>query len=263
MKLLTINVHAWQEENQLEKIKQLAQIIHTKRYDAVALQEVSQHRDAQIVFSDIRKDNYALILNKELAKLGSSDYKLHWKASHYGYDVYEEGLALLVRHPAKEIESFYITQSTSLDFWKSRNIVGGTFLVNNHSISLYSCHLGWWRDLDESYTHQVDQLLLKASVNDKFILLGDFNAPDHILQEGYSYLLSKGLYDTHQLADTKSGNITIQGDIAGWDENKAGLKIDYIFTNWDANVKHSNIIFNGENESIISDHFGIEIEIQL
>ena len=40
MKLLTLNCHSWQEENQLEKIKYLAQIIKKNQYDVIALQEL-------------------------------------------------------------------------------------------------------------------------------------------------------------------------------------------------------------------------------
>ena len=38
MKLLTLNCHAWQEENQIEKIQHLAQVIKEKQYDVIALQ---------------------------------------------------------------------------------------------------------------------------------------------------------------------------------------------------------------------------------
>ena len=40
MKLLTLNCHSWQEDNQIEKIKYLAKIIKEKQYDVIALQEV-------------------------------------------------------------------------------------------------------------------------------------------------------------------------------------------------------------------------------
>ena len=42
MKLLTINVHSWLEENQLEKLNILAKTIVEKKYDVVAMQEVNQ-----------------------------------------------------------------------------------------------------------------------------------------------------------------------------------------------------------------------------
>ena len=42
MKLLTINVHAWIEENQDEKMETLAKVIAEKDYDVIAMQEVNQ-----------------------------------------------------------------------------------------------------------------------------------------------------------------------------------------------------------------------------
>lgn len=262
MKFLTINVHGWQEENQLDKIKYLAKVIHEKQYDAIAMQEVSQHRDASIVYDAIRDDNFGLLLNQELAALGSQDYELFWDISHYGFEVYEEGLALLVKHPNETFESFYVTDTTSIENWKSRRIIGGTWQINGQSLSLYTCHLGWWDDEAESYPRKVDRLINRAEASGQpFILLGDFNAPDMARNEGYDYLLSKGLYDTHQLARNKSGDHTIVGDIAGWDGNKSNLKVDYIFTSWQADITESHIIFDDQNKSIISDHYGVEIEL--
>ena len=59
MKLLTLNCHSWQEENQLEKIKYLAQIIKKNQYDVIALQEVSQSIKAKITEGIIKEDNFA------------------------------------------------------------------------------------------------------------------------------------------------------------------------------------------------------------
>ena len=42
MKILTINVHAWLEKNQMEKIDILAKAIAEKQYDVIAMQEVNQ-----------------------------------------------------------------------------------------------------------------------------------------------------------------------------------------------------------------------------
>ena len=48
MKLLTLNCHSWQEDNQIEKIKYLAKIIKEKQYDVIALQEVSQKINSKL-----------------------------------------------------------------------------------------------------------------------------------------------------------------------------------------------------------------------
>ena len=58
MKLLTLNCHSWIEENQLEKIKYLTQVIKEKQYDIIALQEVSQSIEKNIVSEDIKEDNF-------------------------------------------------------------------------------------------------------------------------------------------------------------------------------------------------------------
>ncbi|MCP3027484.1 endonuclease/exonuclease/phosphatase family protein [Halobacillus sp. A5] len=258
MKLITINVHAWQEDHQREKIRKLAEVIHEKRYDAAALQEVSQHMDSPFAYDSIRRDNYGFILLQELKELGSTDYKLHWDISHIGYKVYEEGIALLTRHPVEKIDKFYITSSESIDYWKSRKIVGARIQVNGSPLSLYSCHLGWWGDEDEPYSGQIDRLTNR--LDNPCFLLGDFNAADSLTGEGYDYLLQKGFVDTHKHARTRRGNRTIKGKIAGWENNDEALKIDHIFTNDEVLILHSSVIFDGENEPVISDHYGLEIE---
>ena len=62
MKLLTINVHAWLEENQMEKIDILARDIAEKQYDVIAMQEVNQLMNNPIIFDDIRQENYGWVL---------------------------------------------------------------------------------------------------------------------------------------------------------------------------------------------------------
>ena len=57
--------------------------------------------------------------------------------------------------------------------------------------------------------------------------------------------------------------ITVPDVIDGWRDKvveKNGMRIDYIFSNKPINIKSHNIIFNGKNEDIISDHFGIIVE---
>src|SRR5690625_3035716 len=132
--------------------------------------------------------------------------------------------------------------------------------MNDQLIALDTGHLGWWDDKEEDYRVKVDRLLDQVE-QDKhpLLLLGDFNVPDQKKDEGYDYLLSKGLYNTHQLARERIGENTIIADIAGWDGNKQGLKIDYIFANRHADISKSRIVFNGIDGPIISDHFGVEV----
>lgn len=71
MKLLTLNCHSWQENNQLEKIAILADDIAEKSYDVIALQEVSQLIDSDILHGLVKRDNYAVVLLDELKNAAS------------------------------------------------------------------------------------------------------------------------------------------------------------------------------------------------
>lgn len=262
MKLLTLNCHSWLEENQLEKLKCLAETIKEKSYDVIALQEVSQLIEND-VDSSVKEDNYAYLLIKELQALGVTDYDFVWDFSHYAYDKYEEGLAILTKHKINKKYSFFVTQSDNVQSFKTRKIVGVKIQINKEDMSFYSCHLGWWSDEEEPFTKQVDSLGQFVQKDKKYFLMGDFNNNASIRGEGYDYLLSKGLYDTYLLAQEKDIGTTVEGKIAGWDENKQDLRIDYIFSNSMVPVKKSKVIFNGTNKPIISDHYGVEIELTL
>lgn len=108
MKLLTLNCHSWQEDNQIEKIKYLAKIIKEKQYDVIALQEVSQKINSKLLQAMIKEDNFAQLLIEELNKINESKYNFIWDYSHIGYDIYEEGLAILTKHKNKKIVNHFM-----------------------------------------------------------------------------------------------------------------------------------------------------------
>jgi len=259
MKLLTLNCHSWQEDNQLEKIKYLAETIYERGYDIVALQEVSQHRESQIIYGNIRKDNFALLLVEELKKLGI-DYNFTWDFSHYGYDIYEEGVALLSKRSFIDIQSFYISQSESVENWKSRKIVGGSVDFKGEIYSFYSCHTGWWDDADEPFRYQGENLLeISKNTDNKVFFMGDFNNDASVRGEGYDFLIKNGLIDTFIAAETKDEGCTVPGEIAGWENDPSKKRLDLILAGTPMEIYSSNVIFNGKNKKIISDHFGVEI----
>jgi len=95
------------------------------------------------------------------------------------------------------------------------------------------------------------------------ILLGDFNNNANIRGEGYDHLMAQGLWDTYTLAEQKDMGATVEGEISGWKGNKELLRIDLILCSQPVSVKESKVIFNGKNKAVISDHFGVEVEILL
>jgi maltose 6'-phosphate phosphatase len=259
MKILTLNCHSWQEDNQLEKIKYLAETIYEKNYDVIALQEVSQHRESRIIYENIRKDNFAFLLVEEIKKLGGA-YNFIWDFSHYGYDIYEEGVALLSKQPFVESKSFYISQSNSIENWKSRKIIGGSVNLYDEIYTFYSCHTGWWNDEDEPFRYQGEKLLeISKNTDNKVFFIGDFNNDARVRNEGYDFLMENGLIDTFASAEQKDEGYTVSGEIAGWENDSSHKRLDLILTGTPVEVHKSCVIFNGKNKKIISDHFGVEI----
>ncbi|PEY42306.1 endonuclease [Bacillus cereus] len=263
MKLLTLNCHSWQEENQIEKIRHLAKTIQEEDYDVIALQEVSQSIKAQNVCDNKKKDNFGLVLLAELEKLGLGNYNIVWDFSHIGYDIYEEGLAIITKHPIVKQGSFFVSESQDTAYWKTRKIVHTTISYQGKNITFYSCHLGWWNDEEESFHGQVNRLIDYVNGDELSFLMGDFNNNARLQGEGYDYLMQKGLYDTYELAMEKDEGTTVQGKIAGWDENKQNLRIDLILSNKPTTVISSKVIFNGVNRNVVSDHFGVEVQLDI
>lgn len=262
MRLLTLNCHAWQEENQIEKIQHLAAVIKEKQYDVIALQEVMQLIDPE-TDEKIKADNYAVVLLNELLKLGVSDYRFVWDMAHIGFDVYEEGLAILTKCEIKNAQSFLVTQSQEIGNFRTRRIVGLEMVYNQKPVAVYSCHLGWFHDEIEPFTGQVDELVKYLNPDHLNIVMGDFNNDANTRGEGYDYILSKGLIDTYSLAQTKDSGMTVAGKIDGWEKNQADLRIDLVLTTQPVEVVSSHVIFNGENKEVVSDHYGVEVEIRL
>lgn len=261
MKVLTLNCHAWQEENQAYKIKYLAKQIKEQSYDVIALQEVSQPMINKEIGGGVREGNYILALLEELRAIDVEDYDFAWGLSHIGYEVYEEGLGLLSKHPIIEKENFFITNGTDTNYWKTRKIVRITLEYKGELIDCFSCHLGWWEDEEEPFKGQVDKLNAKVNPERLSLIMGDFNNNANLVDKGYDYMISKGWLDTYTAASQKDQGITIEGKIDGWEKNKEDLRIDLIFTNKPVEVKTSKVMFNGIDTQIVSDHYGVAIEI--
>ena len=263
MKLLTLNCHSWQEENQLEKINYIARVIKEKNYDIIALQEVSQLINEETIYNNIKKDNFALLIKEELEKIGVNDYEFFWDMSHIGYDIYEEGLCVMSKLPIKESQSFFISNSKDTNYWKTRKITKIKVAYKDKFINFYSCHLGWFNDDEEPFVNQFDNLIKYIEKEELSLIMGDFNNSATVKGEGYEYIVENGFLDTYNLAKIKDDGITVKGNIAGWDKNKEDLRLDIIFSNRDIDVLSSNVIFNGKNKEVVSDHFGVEIEINI
>lgn len=262
MKLMTLNCHSWQEENQISKLKYLAAVIIKENYDVVALQEVSQLRFSKKIYKDIREDNFLHLLSLELKKLGGN-YFYRWDFSHISYDNYEEGVGILFKGKIVEKSGGFLGSIKDTNFWKTRKFSRVSIEVNEEIIDFYSCHMGWWKDEENSFEKQADHLIkIIQERNNYCFLMGDFNNDAGKREEGYDYLIKKGLIDTYEIAKKKCCGITVKGIIEGWEKKSLNDKrIDLILTNRETLVEESKVVFNKENYFKISDHFGVSLKV--
>ena len=263
MKLLTINVHAWIEENQDEKMEILAKVIAENDYDVIAMQEVNQSMNSLVLFRAIRQDNYGWVLLDKISKYTDRTYYYHWSNSHIGYGKYNEGVAIITRHKIKEEDEFYCTFAQSVRTISSRRIVSITIDYNGQEIEFYSCHMNLPNCETEDMGKSIQNILTRTKNDNLKILMSDFNTDANGNPEDYQNILNQGLFDTYTLAEKKDSGVTVDKGIHGWANDKSQKRIDYIFSNKEIKVKESTVIFNNENKKIVSDHFGVEVEIEL
>ena len=96
MKILSLNLHCFQEENRIEKLNKIADFIKENDIDVCLFQEVCQETDKVILEGKIKVGNSA---NHIRNKLG---YEIYYHPVKIGFDIYDEGLAIIKR--IKEME---------------------------------------------------------------------------------------------------------------------------------------------------------------
>ncbi|MGN0778271.1 MAG: endonuclease/exonuclease/phosphatase family protein [Aristaeellaceae bacterium] len=264
--LLTLNTHSLMAPDTALCLRTLADAILTEQADAVALQEVNQLLTApevpaqaltdtgwQPCGSDrpVREGNFALML---AALLRARDPRWHWTwaHAHCGYDRFDEGLAVLTRLPVEAA----VTRNLSTPQGACRRILLGML---TGGVWLSSLHMGWWNDAQDPFTDQwriVEQFCREQG--GIHYLLGDFNSPAHVRQEGHDLMRSCGWQDCYDRAEARDSGITVGGQIDGWRSHAVEpMRIDFVLTNAPGRTLSSRVIFNGGFYPVISDHFGV------
>ena len=160
------------------------------------------------------------------------------------------------RLPKKETKSFIISKTHDTMNWRLRRVLG----VRISDDWFYSVHMGRFDDTEELFINQWQNFVSEVSQTERVWAMGDFNCDDE--SDGYKAVINSGWYDTYKLAEEKDRGITERGNIDGWRDGDIGsMRIDYIFCNKKIPVKSSQVIFNGDNERVISDHFGVLVEV--
>ena len=274
MKILTLNAHAWAEENQLHKISQLADFINTHQFDIISMQEVNQPIQEEAltaaelehyfrIDSDtvVKKDNYAYVLLTQL----SETYYWTWIPTHVGFRTYDEGLAILSRTPITQAFGEYVSHMQDYNNYRTRKIVGIQTVADGEEAWFVNGHYNWWDDEQEPFKGQWDltESKLAPYMNEPLYMMGDFNNVSEIREQGYDYMMSHGWHDLYTMAKQKDNGATVVKAIAGWANNSQPLRIDYIFSNRPVQAKSSTVVLNGKNGPVVSDHYGVAVEIDM
>ena len=287
MKFLSLNTHSWMEESQREKISALARFIHEHSVDIVALQEVSQDRSAAVMSSPlnfdsrstsfpVRADNYALLLVQDLQALGEH-YTWVFAEAHIGWDRYDEGVAILSKHPIQQVQALELSPEYSYEQVQRRRAIAALIDTPEGPVWAASTHMSWWNRDDlplfaEEYTQLYRGLSeCAASAPAPVLLAGDFNSPAHIRSEGYDMVLSSGMYDTRELALAAAhsnpqvvveGEHTVHHEIAGWEGHSGGHRIDFIFASEPLPILSHRVMLGDNTPQALSDHSALLIDYQ-
>ena len=161
---------------------------------------------------------------EKLAEAGL-DYHWSWAYNHIGFDIYNEGVAILSRKPLTPREVLVSEVNDPRDY-HTRKVLLAETEVDGQLLTIASCHLSWWDKGFQGEWAKLEEELLK--VKTPLVLMGDFNNP--VGQQGYQTILASPLklQDSHAVAREAIGEATVEGTIAGWDDNKHALKIDYV-----------------------------------
>ena len=226
----------------------------------------------------VRADNHAYRLAGLLAE-GGAPYFWTWVPAKIGYGRYDEGTALFSRLPVAQTGWIYLTGSRDYKNWKTRKALEMILDFHGKRCRFFSLHMGWWKDGDEPFAGQWERLsgYLKNASGDLCFLMGDFNSPAGMQGEGWQLVCGSGWLDTYGLAAAKDNGVTVGGVIDGWRDSpqnadgpapgaegahENGMRIDYIWVNREIPVLRSQVICNGINGPVVSDHYGVMIECE-
>ena len=275
--VLTVNLHTYQEKRQNEKFNLITDVIGKMDIDFIAFQECAQNKSSTITEGIIREDNMALILSNSIKNKYAIDYNFIWAWAHYGWTVWEEGVAILSKYPLIESEDKYISTGTSVYNITSRKVIYGSYQIPDIGIiNIFSAHLHWrTSETDEEQNNQIKRTKSMAREKEPIagsayvgtFICGDFNGnptSSSPWSEGYNTMMLDNEYadsflEAYPDANSKPAKSiynTVGGDFPG--------RIDYIFMNNNSSFKvvDSQIIFTPDIVGKISDHYGVLTKVK-
>ena len=247
MKILSLNLHCFQEENRIEKLNKIISFIKENDIEICIFQEAAQEIKEPLIIDKIRQGNNAHYIALAL------NYNICFHPIKVGFFVLEEGLAFISKYPINNPK--YKTISNTKDFktWCKRDYLS----VEINNIIFYNVHLGWDSPNENSFD-QINNLLEETlKHNNLLFICGDFNHSDNTKQINH---IKTKYYSVADLIGLNSyENPTFHNNLDNNDKTENKM-IDFIFTNKKIPIKSFKIVFK-EEQNYVSDHNGILIEI--
>lgn len=269
MKLLTLNTYSWVQTADPSLFAPLVADILENQYDAIALQEVNQLSSGPVISEPegylptqneipIKSDNFAYFLVKALAEKGLF-YHWSWVPCHQGYFRFDEGVAILSKAPIQSVNQVQLSTVNDFESIHTRRAL----VLETEAAAFVSVHLSWWKEEEENpflreWT-SVEGAVKKLRGTKPIYVMGDFNNPADVRNEGYDLITNAGWQDPYAFAATRIGSATVPPAIAGWEGNEVPLRIDYIFSDQPQTVETYEVKFDGNKLPIVSDHYGVAV----
>ena len=262
LRAMALNLHTYQEADQLRKFAQVARAIRELKVDLVCLQEVGEH------WNNGEGDwasNAARLINSHLPE----PYHLHTDWSHLGFDRYREGVAILSRHPFAYVDAGYVSDSQDPFDIHARKIVMAQVRVPDIGpINVFSAHLSWPSD---GFYPQFERLQRWAAEKQTpevaaTLVCGDFNIAAG--SEAYRHIVDTGEFEDQYLKIASPGVFQRvfrerQGDAMRLLEHDG--RIDYLWLRNGSRLRaiRAEELFTPARYGRVSDHTAYLVEFEL
>lgn len=260
LKVLTLNLHCCQEENQDAKLTRIARTIAELNADIVCLQEVAEP------WNDGRGEWSANTANLISQRIGQP-YHLHLDWSHRGFDRYRESCAILSRFPFTWTDSRYVSSVRDIFNINARKVVAAQIAVPCIGpVNIYSSHLSWWSaGFAEQFTHLRQWAAEKHGEATSTLLCGDFNVPAS--SAGYEFATCGGEFEDQYLRGRTRASVEYRGGPSEPNSHRPPLgdgRIDFIFQRRGGRLEAvaARELFTEADYGRVSDHPGYFVEFE-
>lgn len=263
-KVLTLNLHCYQEVDQDKKFNEIARAISEIDIDIVCFQEVGEELNEG---KGNWRTNAAKIIWNHLREQGHY-YHLYKDWSHIGFGRYREGSAILSKYRFLKRKSSYVSPSKDIHSIHSRKVVMAQVNVPYIGlVNIFSVHLSWWEDGFKQQFETLRQWAEEegADQTGATLLCGDFNTKAG--SKGYMLIVDGKEYEDQFLRTTSPVVFSkiFSETLPGREAYFAGDdRIDYIYAKKNSRLKpvKSMILFSGQEYRRVSDHMGYLTEFE-